>query len=267
LVSPLLYDRPVDAKHWYFQVGQHLLYVVHFPHELREDKRLLTGVLENIRDESRHLPGTTRCPQLRTFVLLDGHAVQVQLRPRHHLTHAQERLEKHHLPTGSRPHLDHLADHILPAAERLLIEHLFLREHLELDILKNARRKREACVEFGHALLGAPEHIRLSNLVGVALDHIPWDAQEAAERHKVLDGVEDGRAGHDPPDGRVESRARDVTLRLFVANLVPFIEDHAVPLDAQQWAHGATHSVWKDRIWSDHHIWKGHRKRPLGAIE
>ena len=193
-VSPLLCDRPIDAKHWYFQVGQHLLDVVHFSHELREDERLLLGVLENIRDEGRHLPGTPRGPQFRTFVLLDGHAVQVQLRPRHHLTHAQERLEKHHLPTGSRTHLDHLADHILPATEGLFVERLFLREHLELDVLKLTRREREACVEFGHALLGAPEDIRVSHLVGVALDHIPWDAHEAAERHKVLDGVEDGRA-------------------------------------------------------------------------
>jgi len=61
---------------------------------------------------------------------------------------------------------------------------------------------------------------------------------ETCEGDEVLDGVEDGRTGNDPPNGRFELANGDVRLGFGVADLVALVEDDAVPREHVEFGRG-----------------------------
>jgi len=251
LVALLFRYRAVYPEDGRPRLGQKLLDTVHLTHELSENEGLFSWMGLDALNKRLHLARSAE-PRLWIALLLEGDPIQVQLGPRHHLTDTQETLEQLHLMeilcTGGK----HVAYDRLALVEHVLVKVALLWVHLQLQVLEVAWWQLETLVELGDIRLGASQHKLGTNLVRVALDHLARQTHKRAQGHKVLDGVKDGRTGHDPADGCGESPACDMTLTLLVANLVALIEDHAVPPNTQKLTDGSTRALRQNRVRRHH---------------
>ena len=266
LIALFLADGPIYPKDWNFQPGEHILNVIHFTHELSEDQRLLFRVFQDFQNEGHHLLRPTD-PRDRVRVLLERDAVEVQLRPRHDLASSKQALEYLHLVQILSLGLDDMSDNVLAVGEYFPVQLLLLRVHFELDVLKIARGQFQARIETRHALLGPPENVRISDLIRVALDHVPRDSHKRTQGDEILDRIEDGRARHDPPDRRAERIARDVHLALFVPNFVAFVQDDAIPLNREKLTDRPADALWQHRVRGDHNGRELRGQLPTSAVK
>ena len=101
----------------------------------------------------------------------------------------------------------------------------------------------------------------------ISLDLVARNSHETAERHEILDRVEDGRTGHDPADWGAERIARDMRLALAIADLVTLIQDDAIPLYGKQRTRGRSDTRRQDRVWRDDHVRQCSRQGALGAVK
>ena len=101
----------------------------------------------------------------------------------------------------------------------------------------------------------------------ISLDLVARNSHETAERHEILDRVEDGRTGHDPADWGAERIARDMRLALAIADLVTLIQDDAIPLYGQQRTRGRSDARRQYRVRSNDHVRQRRRQGALGAVK
>ena len=235
------------------------LNLIHLAHKLGEDQRLLLGVLANHPQQRVHLGRLAR-PVRCLAPLLFGHARQVELRPRHHLPDTQQALQNLHLVHALRARPEDVPHDALGRHVDILVEVLLCGAHRDFHVLEVAGRQLEPLVQ---VLLGAPEHVPAADLGQVALHTRLGDAQDGAQPDKVLDRVEDGRAGHQPLDWRAQSQHGHASLALDVADLVGLVQDDAVPANLLELA------VPYDRVGRHHHSLPGRvklRRLPLCAV-
>ena len=214
LFALVVFDATVEPKHRDTLGGQDTLEVISLAGKLGKHQRLFIRVsLQEFQERLVLLgpPGVQR----RVEVILDGHPVEVQLRPDHHLADPEETLEHNH-------RIGHTTlDDRLAMCECLHIQIGLFGVHVQLDILK---------VEIVDIVARPTQDVVVPDRYEVPDDRTLGDADKLAERHKVAHRVEDWRTGDDPPDVRRQILEHPEHLRLGIPNLVPFVEDDSVPV-------------------------------------
>ena len=220
----LVCDVSVDAKCWDTAFGQHLLDAVRLNRKLCKHQRLFLWVgLDRLHQHLVFLGPSS--VQIGVCVLLDRESICEKLWPRHHLPKSQDTLQ----------HDDRIVRAVqksLTVLERPSVQLLLLGVHVELDGV--------------HCRLGflrTTKHVLLADCIVIPEDIPARQTDKRTQRYKVLHRVEHRCARHDPLDACIQSRQTLVQLGFRVANFVPFIQDHAVPLAIVQQALGVHHRV------------------------